>query len=61
VVAAKVCTSETGRVTSATLITKIDPRAARDIVQALYTWQYAPYQHHGVATPVCFAVSFRIQ
>ena len=61
VVAAKVCIDHTGRVTSVVLISQIDPRAARDITQALLGWRYAPYKHQGVDTAACFAISFRLR
>ncbi len=57
----KVCIDTTGAVTSATLVTKLDGRAADDVPAALKTWRYAPYIKNGVAIPVCFAVGFRIQ
>ncbi|MDX2087734.1 MAG: protein kinase [Kofleriaceae bacterium] len=60
-VAAKVCISHTGRVTSVELITKLDPRSSSELVATLETWKYGPYMHQHVATPVCFAVSLRLR
>ena len=61
VVAAKLCIDATGSVTSVTLISKIDPRAQRELVAGLRTWRYAPYVQAGTATPACFALSFRLR
>ncbi len=61
VVAAKVCIDAAGRVTSADMITKIERRSASDLVDAIRTWQYAPYKQSGVPTPACFAISFRVR
>jgi serine/threonine protein kinase len=61
VVAAKVCIDTAGRVTSADIITKIERRSASDLVDAIRTWQYAPYKQSGVPTPACFAISFRVK
>ena len=61
VVAAKVCIDAAGRVTSADMITKIERRSATDLVDAIRTWQYAPYKQSGVPTPACFAISFRVR
>jgi serine/threonine protein kinase len=61
VVAAKVCTSHTGKVTSVELITTLDPRSSSELVATLQTWKYAPYMHQHVATPVCFVVSLRLR
>ena len=61
VVAAKVCIDPAGRVTSADMITKIERHAAADLVDAIKTWQYAPYKLSGVPTPACFAISFRVK
>ena len=61
VVAAKMCISHTGRVTSVDLISKIDPRIASDLLGPLRSWSYAPYKQNGVPTPVCFALSLRLK
>jgi len=61
VVAAKVCIDATGKVTGADMITKIERRSAEDLVDAIKTWQYAPYKQSGVPTPACFAISFRVK
>ena len=61
VVAAKLCIDATGTLTSVTLISKIDPRAQRELVAGLRTWRYAPYVRAGTATPACFALSFRLR
>jgi hypothetical protein len=61
VVAAKVCIDTAGRVTSADMLTKIERRSAADLVDAIRTWQYAPYKQSGVPTPACFAISFRVK
>ena len=61
VVAAKVCIDTAGRVTAADIITKIERRSAADLVDAIRTWQYAPYKQSGVPTPACFAISFRVR
>jgi hypothetical protein len=57
VAAAKLCIDAAGRVTSATLITKLDARSAADLTSTLKTWAYAPYKNQ----PVCFAVSLRLK
>lgn len=61
VVAAKLCIDHTGAVTSADLITKLEARAALEMVQTLRNWRYTPYKPAGssVPTAACFAVSFR--
>ena len=61
VVAAKLCIDHTGAVTSADLITKLEARAALEMVQTLKGWRYTPYKPQGSPTPAaaCFAVSFR--
>lgn len=61
VVAAKVCIDTAGKVASADIITKIERRSAVDLVDAIRTWQYAPYKQSGVPTPACFAISFRVR
>ncbi len=61
VVAAKVCIDTAGRVTAADIITKIERRSAADLVDAIRSWQYAPYKQSGVPTPACFAISFRVR
>ena len=61
VVAAKLCIDHTGVVTSADLITKLEARAALEMVQTLKNWRYTPYKPQNSPTPAaaCFAVSFR--
>lgn len=59
VLAAKLCINHVGQVTDATLITKIDPRVASDVLGTLRRWRYTPYKQNGQPTPACFAVSFR--
>ncbi len=61
VVAAKVCIDTAGKVSSADIITKIERRSAEDLVDAIRTWQYAPYKQSGIPTPACFAISFRVR
>ena len=60
-IASKVCIDTTGRVTSATLISKVVGRAATDVPAALRNWRYAPYIRSGVPLPACFVVGFRVQ
>jgi serine/threonine protein kinase len=60
IVAAKVCINTGGRVTAAEVISRIDPRAASDIIAAISTWEYAPYKRNNVALAACFVVRFRV-
>jgi serine/threonine protein kinase len=57
--AAKVCIDEAGKVTSANMMTKIEPRIASDLTDELLDWRYAPYKQGSAAIPVCFVVTFR--
>ncbi|MGE0397621.1 MAG: protein kinase [Kofleriaceae bacterium] len=61
VVAAKLCIDHKGAVTSADLITKLEARAALEMVQTLKSWRYTPYKPQGSpnTAAACFAVSFR--
>ena len=59
IVSAKLCIDQSGHVTSADVMTKIERRAAQDIAAALQTWTYAPYRHAGAASPACFVVAMR--
>ena len=61
VIAAKVCIDETGRVTSADMLSKLQRHTASDFVDAIRTWKYAPYKQAGIATAACFAISFRVK
>ncbi len=61
VVAAKVCIDVAGNVASADMLSKIERRAASDLVDAIRTWKYAPYKQSGIPTPACFAISFRVR
>ncbi|HEX5063425.1 MAG TPA: protein kinase [Kofleriaceae bacterium] len=57
--AAKVCIDETGKVSSATILSKVQPRVANDLGETLRTWRYAPHKVNGQAVPACFVVSFK--
>ena len=59
VLAAKMCIDTSGKVTSAKMMTKLEPRVAADLVDELRGWRYAPYKQSGTAIPVCFVVTFR--
>jgi hypothetical protein len=61
VIAAKVCIDESGRVTSADMLSKLERHTASDFVDAIRTWKYAPYKQAGIATAACFAISFRVK
>ncbi|CAN5708700.1 hypothetical protein BH11MYX3_BH11MYX3_31760 [soil metagenome] len=61
VVAAKVCIDIGGTVSSAEMLTKIERRAASDLVEAIRSWKYAPYKQSGIPTSACFAISFRVK
>jgi hypothetical protein len=60
-VAAKVCISHTGAVTSAQILTKLDSRVAADLTRALHSWRYAPYKQGGTPIAACFVVNFRLK
>ncbi len=57
--AAKVCIDEHGKVTGATMMTKVPSRVAGDLTESLRSWRYAPYMLKGAASPACFVVTFR--
>ncbi len=59
VLAAKMCIDTAGKVTSANMMTKLEPRVVADLVDELRDWRYAPYKQSGKAIPVCFVVTFR--
>jgi len=59
--AAKVCIDETGKVTSADMVTKVERRVAVDLTDALRKWRYAPYLQKGAAIGACFVVPFRLK
>ncbi len=56
---AKLCIDTAGRVTAATVITKVEPAAAAELANAMHAWRYSAYVANGTATPACFAVSMR--
>jgi serine/threonine protein kinase len=57
--AAKVCIDETGKVSFAEMVTKLDRRVATELTDTLRSWRYATYVQNGVAIPACFVVTFR--
>jgi hypothetical protein len=60
VIVSKVCIDTSGHVVNAAVVTKMDShRDAQEIVDALKTWQYAPYRRNNTPTPACFFVSMR--
>jgi hypothetical protein len=61
IIAAKVCISAGGGVTSVAMLTKLESATANGIATTLRGWRYAPYKQAGTAVPVCFAVSFRVK
>ena len=48
-------------VSSVTMLTKLERHTIADLSDALKTWRYTPYKLAGVATPACFAVSFKVK
>lgn len=58
-VAAKLCIDETGKVTSANMMTRLERRIANDITAELRDWRYAPYKIKGAPSPACFVVTLR--
>jgi hypothetical protein len=60
-ISAKLCIDDVGHVTSSSILTPLAPNAGAEIVDALRTWQYTPYQSNGAARPACFVVSFRVK
>ena len=58
-VAAKLCIDETGRVTAADMMTKLERRVSNDIVSQLRAWRYAPYKRNGTPIAACFVVTLR--
>ncbi|HEY5946168.1 MAG TPA: PEGA domain-containing protein, partial [Kofleriaceae bacterium] len=57
--AAKVCIDETGKVTSADMLSKVPTRVANDLTTSLRSWRYAPHKQAGTVIPACFVVTFR--
>ncbi|MCB9571338.1 MAG: hypothetical protein H6709_04545 [Kofleriaceae bacterium] len=60
VVAAKMCIDTTGRVTSVDVM-KVTGDIATKLAAALRGWRYAPYKQGGIATPACFATTFKLK
>jgi serine/threonine protein kinase len=60
-ISAKLCIDDVGHVTSSSILTPLAPNAGAEIMDALRTWQYTPYQPDGVARPACFVVQFRVK
>jgi len=58
-VTAKLCLDETGHISSAEILTPLDPGIATEIVEVLRTWIYAPYTVDGTARAACFPLTFR--
>jgi hypothetical protein len=55
---AQLCIDTNGQVTAAHVITALDTQAATEVVTALRSWRYAPYQADGAAQAVCFDTTF---
>jgi hypothetical protein len=61
VIVAKLCIDTGGTVISTEVVTKIGHDVALPLAATLRTWRYAPYRlPTGLAAPVCFTVSFKI-
>ena len=58
---AKVCIDDTGKVTLAQMVSKLDHRVAADIEEMVRGWKYAPYHANGMAIPACFMVAFKLK
>jgi serine/threonine protein kinase len=59
--ATKVCIDVSGKVTSASVLTKLETADQNAITNALRSWRYSQYKVNGVASPACFAVTLRLE
>jgi hypothetical protein len=60
-ISAKLCIDEAGRVATVEILSRVPSDTAAEIVAALRTWRYAPYQVAGAPHAACFAVAFRVR
>jgi hypothetical protein len=59
-ISARVCIDTGGRVTSASVISKLSDSSMRETLEiSLRSWRYTPYTKDGKAAPACFVASFR--
>jgi hypothetical protein len=61
VISTKLCIDVAGKVTSATVLTKLDHAAATQLSTALGKWVYTPYAQNGAAVPACFVLTLRVK
>jgi serine/threonine protein kinase len=61
VISTKLCIDVAGKVTSATVLTKLDHEAASQLSTALGKWVYTPYAQNGAAVPACFVLTLRVK
>jgi hypothetical protein len=61
VISTKLCIDLSGKVTSATVLTRLDHEAATQLSSALGKWVYTPYVQNGAAVPACFVLTLRVK
>jgi hypothetical protein len=61
VISTKLCIDPEGKVTSATVLTKLDREASSELSSALGKWVYTPYKQGGTAVPACFVLTLRVK
>jgi serine/threonine protein kinase len=60
-ISTKLCIDTTGKVSSATVLSRLDRQAAGELSNALAKWVYAPYEQNGTAVPACFVLTMRVK
>jgi len=59
--AVKICIDAAGKVSSAKVMSKVSSDLAGKVESAVKGFKYSPYKDGGVATPACFAETFKLK
>ncbi|HEU5059743.1 MAG TPA: hypothetical protein VFU21_24595, partial [Kofleriaceae bacterium] len=59
-ITAKLCVDRAGKVTSVSILSKVDTPVKHGLTDALERWRYEPIVEGGTAVPACFATTFRV-